>query len=196
MKRFLGLCIASAAFSAPAKAEVISAVAASSGIILASVSGYKTQSDTIAQNFDFKWISFQSRILAAVGEFQVGLLPKFKITQLMETRAGVRYFPFAYGADFENFHENSVLRYKAALKPFVESKVGYGRYVVSVVDEVGSAEISSNYISLGGAIGTQYGLTQNFSLDGSVDVSLALGTSEILFSGLIIRPRFGVLLYL
>jgi hypothetical protein len=185
------------ACSFSARAEVVSAISASSGIILANISALeRTQSDLIAKNFDFKWLSFQSRILAAVGEFQVGLSPKFKITQLMETRAGVRYFPFAYGADFENFHETSVLRYRAGLKPFAEAKVGYGRYVVSILDDVGSAETGSNYLSLGAALGAQYGLTQSISLDSTIDASFALGTSEILFSGLLIRPRFGILLYL
>ncbi|MFZ9520793.1 MAG: hypothetical protein ACO3A4_09970 [Silvanigrellaceae bacterium] len=183
-------------WTAAAKAEVVSAVSASSGLILANISGYRVGQDSISKNFDAKWLSFRSRILAAVGEFQVGLSSKFKATQLMETRTGIQYYPFSYGADFEDFHESTIMRYSSSLKPYLAAKVGYGRYLISIVDDLGSAEVSSNYFSVGGAFGTVYQFSQSAGLDLNVDASMALGTSEVAFTGIILRPRFGLLLYL
>lgn len=183
-------------FPAIASAEVVSAMSASSGLIMAKISGYRDGQDSISKNFDVKWMSFRSRTVAAVGEFQIGLSSKFKATQLMETRTGIQYFPFAYGADFEDFHESSIMRYSSSLKPYLAAKVGYGRYLISIVDSLGSAEVSSNYISIGGGLGTFYQFSQSAGLDFNLDAAFALGNSEVAFTGLMIRPRFGLLLYL
>lgn len=181
-----------------ASGEVVSALSVSSGAIIATISGYEPvpRTDTITKNFDVRWLSFQSRILAAVFEFQVGLASEKKATQLMETRTGIQYYPFAYGADFEDFHENNIVRYGASLKPYLHAKVGYGRYLIGLSDSQGAAEISSNYISLGGGLGAQYQLTSSLALDSQIDTSMAFGNSEVGFSGFYIRPRFGLLLYL
>jgi len=195
MRSFAPLWILSC-LASTANAEINSALSASSGIILTNISGYKAQSEVIAKNFDFKWLSFRSRILAAVGELQVGYSSKFKVTQLMETRAGIHYYPFAFGTDFNDFHETSNIRYRASLKPYVHAKVGYGRYAISIVDDLGAAEVGSNYISIGAGLGTQYHVGQSFAIDANIDGSFALGTSEVAFSGLLIRPRFGLLLML
>jgi len=71
-----------------------------------------------------------------------------------------------------------------------------GAYLISIVDSLGSAEVSSTYISLGGGLGTVYQFSQSAGLDFNLDASFAVGNSEVAFTGLIIRPRFGLLLYL
>lgn len=182
--------------SARAQADVASAVSVSSGAIIVSMQGYQVQQDINTQNFDLRWLSYYSRILAILGEFQVGIASQYKVTQIMETRIGAQYYPLAFGADFEDLHDSSVLRYSASFKPYVNTKFGWGRYFVKAVDAVASAEVSANYFSVGAGLGTHYQLFRNFALDANVDASFALGTSVIQFSGLMIRPRFGVLLYL
>jgi hypothetical protein len=178
------------------RAEVNSAVVVSSGVILANASGYKTGSEMFAKNFDFKWVSFQSRILAAVGEFQVALRNNFQVTQIMETRVGVQYYPFAYGVDFNDLHSSSQLKYTANLKPSAHGKLGYGRYFITTTDLTALSEIASNYISVGGGMGTQYQLSESTALDINLDGSYALGTSPAPFTGLLIRARFGLFLLL
>jgi hypothetical protein len=190
------LLVASFSFSIGARAEVNSALVVSSGVILANSSGYQTGSEMFAKNFDFKWVSFQSRILAAVGEFQVALANKFQVTQIMETRVGVQYYPFAYGVDFNDLHSSSQLKYTANLKPYAHGKLGYGRYFITTTDLTALSEIASNYISVGGGMGTQYQLSESTALDINLDGSYALGTSPAPFTGLLIRARFGLFLLL
>lgn len=188
--------LAATLLTTEARSEVNSAVVVSSGVILANGSGYKTTSEMFAKNFDFKWVSFQSRILAAIGEFQVALSNKFQATQIMETRVGVQYYPFAYGVDFSDLHKTSIVKYTASLKPYVHGKVGYGRFFITTSDLTALSEIASNYISVGAGLGTQYQFTQSVSLDTNVDGSYAIGTSTAPFSGLLIRARFGLFLLL
>ncbi|MBM3383414.1 MAG: hypothetical protein FJY29_13410 [Betaproteobacteria bacterium] len=184
-------------FANPAAfAEVNSAVVVSTGVILGNASGYQPASEMFVKNFDFKWVSFQSRVLAAVGEFQVALSNKFQVTQIMETRAGVQYYPFAYGVDFNDLHPTSQIKYTANLKPYIHGKVGYGRYFITTSDLTALSEIASNYISVGGGAGTQYQFTRSVALDANIDGSYALGTSPAPFSGLLIRARFGLFLLL
>jgi hypothetical protein len=182
--------------SQTAGAEVNSAITISSGVVLANVSGYQAGSELFSKNFDFKWVSFRSRILAAVGEFHTTFSNKFQLTQIMETRAGVQYYPFAYAVDFDDLHSTSQVKYSASWKPYIHGKMGYGRYFITTPDLTALSEIASNYISVGGGMGTQYQLSSSVSLDSNVDASYAVGTSPASFSGLFIRARFGLFLLL
>ena len=195
MKRVIGLILA-LAWAEPAHAEVESAVSASTGLIIASLQGYTTRTDTLPKNYDIRWLSFRSRVHAAVGELQIGLANDVQATQLMETRVGVHYYPFAYAVDFENLHQNSLVRYTAGARPYVLAKLGYGRYRVKSVGTLGTAEISANYFSIGAGGGSQWNITPTVSIDGNVDASLAVGLSQIAFSAIILRRRLGIFVML
>lgn len=195
MRRLLTLL---AFFIAPqmAHAEVLSALGISTGAIVSSISGYRAGQDLNVQNVDIRWLSFRSRVLAAVVEFQAGKSANANLTQIMETRGGIQYYPFQYGTDFEDLHDSSTLRYSSSIKPYLHAKVGWGRYLIDTFGTVKLAEVSANFFSVGLGIGTHYKLFGNVALDINVDTSFALGTSVADFSGLLIRPRFGALLYL
>lgn len=180
----------------PAFAEIESAVSASTGLIIANIQGYTTRTDTLPKNYDIRWLSFRSRVHAAVGELQIGLANEVQATQLMETRIGIHYYPFAYAIDFENLHQNSLIRYSAGARPYALAKLGYGRYRVKSIGTVGTAEISANYFSIGLGMGSQWNVTPTVSIDGHVDASLAVGMSQIAFSAIILRPRVGIFVML
>jgi hypothetical protein len=195
MTRTVALLLA-LVWAMPAFAEIESAVSASTGLIIANIQGYTTRTDTLPKNYDIRWLSFRSRVHAAVGELQIGLANEVQATQLMETRVGVHYYPFAYAIDFENLHQNSIIRYSAGARPYALAKLGYGRYRVKSIGTVGTAEISANYFSIGLGMGSQWNVTPTVSIDGHADASLAVGMSQIAFSAIILRPRVGIFVML
>lgn len=195
MTRTMALYLA-LVWAKPAFAEIESAVSASTGLIIANIQGYTTRTDTLPKNYDIRWLSFRSRVHAAVGELQIGLANEVQATQLMETRIGIHYYPFAYAIDFENLHQNSLIRYSAGARPYALAKLGYGRYRVKSIGTVGTAEISANYFSIGLGMGSQWNVTPTVSIDGHADASLAVGMSQIAFSAIILRPRVGIFVML
>jgi|GEM_PF-656006 len=177
-----------------AKGEIVSLLEASSGVTMATITGLDPRSDLYTMTFDLRWLSFRSRILAVTGEFNFAKSAKYNRAAYQQTRVGVQYYPFALGAGFEDTYESVILRYDSFLKPYVGGSFGFGRFLVSPVDSVAAAELSSDYIVFGGAIGTALQLSRDISADVALDVGMAMGNSSIAFGALLIRPRVGLML--
>jgi len=200
MKTFFRNClvlyIATLSVSQPAQAEVVSMVEASAGITLASISGIRQRSDMYPMGFDLRWLSFQNRILAYTGEFNYSKSPQYNRAALQLTRVGVQYYPLALGASFEDSYETMLMRYDAFAKPYLSASFGFGRFLVEPVDSVAAAELSSDFLFIGGGMGSALQFSRSFAMDVGLDAGLAMGSSAIAFTGLIIRPRVGFLVSL
>lgn len=179
-----------------AKSEIVSLLEVSSGATMATITGLAPRSDLYTTTFDLRWLSFRSRILAVTGEFNFAKSTKYNRAAYQQTRVGVQYYPFALGAGFEDTYESVILRYDSFLKPYLGASFGFGRFFVEPVDSVAAAELSSDYIVFGGALGTALQLSRDISADVALDVGMAMGNSSIAFGALFIRPRVGLMLAL
>ena len=88
------------------------------------------------------------------------------------------------------------MRYDAFAKPYLGANFGFGRFLVEPVDSVAAAELSSDFLYFGGSMGSALQFSRSFAMDVALDAGLAMGSSAIAFTALIIRPRVGFLLSL
>jgi hypothetical protein len=196
LKKIFALLLLNLPAGQHARAEVVSLVEASSSFTIAMISGIKQRTDTYPLAIDLRWLSFRDRILAVTGEFNYAKHPSYNRAAFQQTRIGIQYYPLALGAGFEDTFESMVMKYDAFLKPYIGGSFGMGRFFVEAVDSKAAAELSSDYLVFGGALGSALQFSKSFSMDIALDAGFAMGSSAIAFSAILLRPRVGFLMAL
>lgn len=104
-----------------------------------------------AIGYDLRWISFRSRIFAITGEYNSAKSALYERTAYQQTRAGIQYYPFGLGVDFENTYESVLMSYSSFIKPYVGANVGFGRFLLQPqTSDAEGFELSVDHVIVGG----------------------------------------------
>jgi hypothetical protein len=95
---------------------------------------------------------------------------------------GLRYFPYTNGAPTEFNRELNHVFYDFKFKPYLETGVSLGRYLVAVFGEAAALDISSEFVGANAGIGAIVPITQRLALDTSATYEYSYGYGPILFS--------------
>lgn len=149
---------------------------------------------TYTLGYDLRWISFRSRIFALTGEYNSAQSALYERTAYQQTRAGVQYYPFGLGVDFQNSYESILMTYSSFIKPYVGANLGFGRFLLQPqTSDAEGFELSVDHIIIGGALGTAFQFTPSFAADVAADTGFVLSNSKIALSGLLVRVRAGLM---
>jgi len=158
-----------------------------------SLEGIDLESNYVV-GYDLRWISFRSRIFAITGEYNSATSALYERTAYQQTRAGLQYYPFGLGVDFQSSYESVLMSYSSFIKPYVGANVGFGRFLLQPqTSDAEGFELSVDHVIVGGAVGTALQFTPSLAADIAADTGYLLSNSKIALSGLLIRVRAGLM---
>ncbi len=95
---------------------------------------------------------------------------------------GIRYFPYTNGAPTEFNRELNHVFYDFKFKPYVETGLSLGRYLVAVFGEAAALDISSEFVGANAGIGASIPISKRLAVDTNLTYEYSYGYGPILFS--------------
>lgn len=176
--------------------SITDSLSVNSGLMSYEQTGLDPKSATNTSNFSLEWSHFFKKDISPFTGYRVAYDPALGRTLYQAGYAGYRYYYSGLGVPISAFRSNSRIFYNFTFRPYIESSVVLGRYLIATRAEFDAFDLSSDFYGLGFGTGFDYGIGDRYGLDFKASYEYLLGYGPLDFGASNIFVLVGMKYYL